>query len=69
MKPGFDSPSFIRLQQDIGNSVLDRLLPKIKELNTAIEKDDSLGSGFCIGHSYFCPPENFTDGWLSEVVH
>ena len=33
---------------------LDNLVKAIVELNKVIESDDSLGSGFCIGHSYLC---------------
>ena len=28
------------------------------ELNKDIKQDGSLGSGFCIGHSYFCNQTN-----------
>ena len=31
----------------------------IKQLNLAIKSDESLGSGFCIGHSYFCDLDKF----------
>ena len=30
--------------------------------------DESLGEGFCIGHSYFCSHQDITDGWLQSVV-
>ena len=54
MKPGFNSPAFeeeIRKKMDYR---LDNLITAIVELNKVIENDDSLGSGFCIGHSYLC---------------
>ena len=41
------------------------------ELNSVIEKDPSLGEGFCIGHSYFCPDERQTglsEGWYRRVM-
>jgi 5-methylcytosine-specific restriction protein B len=40
----------------------------VKKLNYDIEKDDSLGEGFCIGHSYFCEQKNCTEEWLSAVI-
>lgn len=45
-----------------GNSKL------IKDLNFEIAKDPSLGSGFCIGHSYFCGQDECTDEWMQSVV-
>lgn len=30
------------------------LIGAIKAINEKIEEDTSLGSGFCIGHSFFC---------------
>ena len=42
------------------------------ELNDAITEDDSLGEGFCIGHSYFCDlpkdSEIELDKALSRIV-
>ena len=35
------------------NTHFKKVINTIKELNLYIEKDDALGSGFCIGHSYF----------------
>jgi 5-methylcytosine-specific restriction protein B len=52
MKPGFETIGFreeIKKQMD---PHLDNLVKAIIELNKVIEGDDSLGSGFCIGHSY-----------------
>ena len=54
MKPGFETFGFkdeIKKQMD---PHLDNLVKAIIDLNTVIENDDSLGSGFCIGHSYLC---------------
>ena len=44
------------------------LIEKIKDLNFEIAKDPSLGSGFCIGHSYFCGQDECTDEWMQSVV-
>lgn len=53
MKPGFDSDGFHEYRMALGNSKFDRLIDCVEKLNTVIEADDSLGEGFCIGHSYF----------------
>ncbi len=54
MKPGFKSPAFAKEIKEKKDSKLDNLVQAIINLNEVIEKDDSLGSGFCIGHSYLC---------------
>lgn len=66
MKPGFESRTF---QQEItkkNDPVLEKLIKAIIELNIVIENDDSLGSGFCIGHSYLCNLDN--DYNLENIV-
>ena len=45
---------FQKIQKELGQDLFNSLILKIKELNKEIEKDKTLGSGFCIGHSYFC---------------
>lgn len=54
MKPGFETEGFKKEIQNIGDIHLDNLVKAVIELNKVIESDDSLGSGFCIGHSYLC---------------
>jgi 5-methylcytosine-specific restriction protein B len=54
MTPAFDSEGFKRCQRGFGSEKLNKLIGKIEELNGEIAKDPSLGTGFCIGHSYFC---------------
>ncbi len=54
MKPAFENPVF---KYDIikkHDSHLDNLVKALMELNRVIADDDSLGTGFCIGHSYLC---------------
>ena len=69
MTPGFDSEGFKGYQSDINNTTFDRLIGRIKALNTDIESDQSLGKGFCIGHSYFCNLEaNCETSILKEIV-
>lgn len=54
MKPGFESPQFQEYIKKLMDPQLNDLVKAIVELNKVIENDDSLGSGFCIGHSYLC---------------
>jgi len=54
MKPGFDTFGFKEEVKKLMDPHLDNLVKAIVELNTVIKNDDSLGSGFCIGHSYLC---------------
>lgn len=54
MKPGFNSPVFEEEFRKLHDPHLNNLVKAIVELNKVIENDDSLGSGFCIGHSYLC---------------
>ena len=68
MKPGFDSDGFHEYRMALGNSKFDRLIDCVEKLNTVIEADDSLGEGFCIGHSYFCNLKTVTDKALSNIV-
>ena len=38
----------------LDNSKFDKLIKCTEELNSEISLDETLGEGFCIGHSYFC---------------
>jgi 5-methylcytosine-specific restriction protein B len=54
MKPGFESAGFKENMQKLNNEHFTELIASVKSLNEAIAKDESLGEGFRIGHSYFC---------------
>ena len=66
MKPGFETFGFKEEIKKLMDPHLDNLVKAIIELNKVIEDDDSLGSGFCIGHSYLCNLENNYD--LESIV-
>ncbi|MBQ9482435.1 MAG: AAA family ATPase [Clostridia bacterium] len=74
MLPAFNNEGFIRYQQSLDSRKFDALIEKIKKLNEAITADEALGSGFCIGHSYFCGWQNDSndsdsiDEWLKRSV-
>ncbi len=65
MKPGFETDAFNNYILGWSNQKLRSLINAITELNKVIADDDSLGSGFCIGHSYLC---NFDDGYDLESI-
>ena len=68
IEPAFDSEGFSNYQKEFSNNTFDRLIEKIKKLNEAITQDQSLGKGFCIGHSYFCNAEECTLEWMKDIV-
>lgn len=68
MKPGFDSNGFREYRMKLKSEMFDRLIHCVEKLNIAIASDESLGEGFCIGHSYFCNLKKVTDQALSGIV-
>lgn len=68
MTPGFDSVGFKKYQEDLDCEVFNKVIDAVKALNIEIAKDDSLGKGFCIGHSYFCNRESIDNMWLENVI-
>ena len=68
IEPAFDSEGFSSYQKEFSSETFDKLIEKIKKLNEAITQDQSLGKGFCIGHSYFCNAEECTVEWMKDIV-
>ena len=68
MKPGFESEGFKKYQASLNSDLFNKAINAIASLNKEIAKDDSLGEGFCIGHSYFCNQKTFSENWLKNVV-
>ena len=65
MKPGFETEAFNNYILGWSSQKLRSLINAIIDLNKVIADDDSLGSGFCIGHSYLC---NFDNGYDLESI-
>ena len=63
LKPGFNTEGFKEYRMSLDNEKFDRLISCVEDLNNVIIRDESLGEGFCIGHSYFC---NFTSETLNN---
>lgn len=68
MKPAFESDGFRAYRMELDNPKFDRLITCMENLNNAIAADESLGEGFCIGHSYFCDLDDVNDQTLSGIV-
>lgn len=70
LSPAFDSDGFRDYCAGLGNPTFEALVREVESLNRAIAEDESLGEGFCIGHSYFCnmKPETCTDAALASIV-
>ena len=68
LEPAFDSEGFKAVMHQANNPKFNALIEQIKALNDFISKDESLGNGFRIGHSYLCTNEEITDEWLEAVI-
>ena len=70
LRPAFDSDGFRDYCAGLDNPKFEALVREVESLNRAIAEDESLGEGFCIGHSYFCNMEvdSCTDAALASIV-
>lgn len=66
--PAFDSTGFRAYLKNVNNPKFEKLIGAVQQLNEAIAGDESLGEGFCVGHSYFCTNVTINDEWLKSVV-
>ena len=70
MRPSFDTNGFREYRMSLGSEKFDHLINCVESLNNVIAADESLGDGFCVGHSYFCnlTAEKVTNRALSAIV-
>ena len=70
MEPGFNTDGFRAYQKALNSEIFNKLIDAVKALNGKIRTDESLGKGFCIGHSYFCgmKPQECTVSRLQQIV-
>lgn len=67
IKPAFDSKKFKNhlLNQGATEKQIDKIINNMENLNKKIK--DSLGSGYEIGHSYFCNYKKDSD-WYNKII-
>ncbi len=68
MRPAFDSDTFAEYVKSLKNERFSTLIERVKQLNECITKDESLGKGFCIGHSYFCDLKSVSEQDISRII-
>ncbi|MDF1660020.1 MAG: AAA family ATPase [Verrucomicrobiales bacterium] len=74
MKPGFGHNKFeawLEEENGLSPSWIERIQQRMIALNDKISNDTyNLGAGYCIGHSFFCPPGKVEDpvGWYRDVI-
>lgn len=68
VSPAFRSDGFRALMQKSNNVKFNKIARKIVELNKYIDRDEMLGPGFEIGHSYFCLGRPVTNEDLRRIV-
>ncbi len=70
MRPAFASEGFVSYREGLASAKFDALVTCVERLNEDISADETLGEGFCIGHSYFCGMmrEDAIDAKLSAIV-
>jgi 5-methylcytosine-specific restriction protein B len=68
LEPAFDSDGFRRIMARANNRKFGALIEQVKALNEFISKDESLGTGFRIGHSYLCTDQAISEEWLRAVI-
>lgn len=68
MEPGYNTDGFKSYCSVIKSKKFNKLISCVEDLNKAIERDEALGKGFCIGHSYFCNIGEISDDVLMGKI-
>lgn len=74
LQPAFEHPTFAKCLQERGvsSAMVERIRELLRKLNQDITTDThSLGKGFCIGHSFFCPTVSKIDDekeWFRTIL-
>lgn len=68
LKPALQMEKFEAMKETADNDKYNKLIEQVIRLNKVIESDETLGSGFVIGHSYFCVSENISDEDVAGIV-
>lgn len=75
VEPAFGTEEFSEFMREAGatEELIRKIVLDMEALNDEIRRDKTnLGSGFCIGHSYFCPlfegSQELTLNWYQDVI-
>ena len=68
IEPAFESDKFRKVFKEKFDQDFDKVIKLIIEINEAIKNDKSLGDGFKIGHSYFCPNLKDRKGNKKDII-
>lgn len=68
MRPALELDVFTKYLASKNSPSLTALVDAVREINVQIEEDPSLGSGFLIGHSYFCVDGPVTSDVARSIV-
>jgi 5-methylcytosine-specific restriction protein B len=68
IEPAFESEKFNKTFKEKFDQDYDKVIKLIIEINEAIKNDKSLGDGFKIGHSYFCPNLKDRKGNKKDII-
>lgn len=68
MPPAFNNPQFSAYLSSTNNPALQALAQAVDHLNREIADDPSFGSGFRIGHSYFCLGEHVSNKDVADII-
>lgn len=73
LNPAYKSNKYRKflIEKNVPQEVADEIIYKISALNKRIASEyKGLGSGFCIGHSYFCPRDGISsfEQWYKNII-
>jgi 5-methylcytosine-specific restriction protein B len=77
LKPEFESQAFTEYLavNGVAPGIANRIVQQMTLLNDKIKEHKDLGKGYQIGHSYFCPPSEFSprdtasyEEWYQDVI-
>ena len=68
LEPAFESESFRDYMEDKNSQRFAKVIELISKLNDTIATDPLLGSGFKIGHSYFCTEDPVDEKLLRDII-
>lgn len=70
LMPIFNDKFKNHLVNNADEAIVEKIMQRVGQLNELIKTDKNLGTGFQIGHSYFCEPDNMAgdENWYRFVI-